>query len=142
MYGSIGCRKVFRGEGIALKLKSTILYKVQLHDLEFFAFHGLYDEERIVGNKFIVNFEVTIDDVSNFQTIEDTINYVSLFEVIKKKMNHPVDLLEKLAMQIIDEVYLMNNKINSINISIKKVIPPIKGIRGNVGITIQKKFTK
>ena len=118
------------------------MYKVQLHNLEFFAFHGLYEEERIVGNKFIVDLEVVIDDFSEFKTIEDTINYVSLFELIKLKMNQPVDLLEILAMQIIDEVYLMNNKISSASISIKKVSPPIKGIRGNVGISIQKKFTK
>jgi len=117
------------------------LYKVQLHDLEFFAFHGLYSEERIIGNKFIVNLEVVIDEFPEFKTIEDTVNYVSLFEVIRKIMNHPVNLLEKLAMQIIEEVHLMNNRIDSITISIKKVSPPIKGIRGNVGITIQKKFT-
>ena len=111
-------------------------------NLEFFAFHGLYSEERIIGNKFIVNLEVVIDEFPEFKTIEDTVNYVSLFEVIRKIMNHPVDLLEKLAMQIIEEVHLMNNKIDSISISIKKVSPPIKAIRGNVGITIQKKFTK
>lgn len=118
------------------------MYKVQLHSLEFFAFHGLYEEERIIGNKFIVDLEVAIDDFSEFQTIKDTINYVSLFELIKLKMNQPVDLLEKLAMQIIEEVHLKNKKINSVSISIKKESPPIKSIRGNVGITIQKNFTK
>jgi dihydroneopterin aldolase len=81
------------------------LYKVQLHNLEFFAFHGLYEEERIIGNKFIVDLEVAIEAFSEFKSIEHTINYVSLFEVITKKMNHPVDLLETLAIQIIEEVY-------------------------------------
>jgi len=140
LYGGIGCRKIFRREGVTLIIKLFILYKVQLHDLEFFAFHGLYDEERIVGNKFIVNLEVVIDEFSEFKTIEDTINYVSLYELIKLKMNQPVKLLEILATQIIEEVHLLNNKINSVSISIKKVSPPIKGIRGNVGIAIQKKF--
>ena len=117
------------------------MYKVQLHDLEFFAFHGLYEEERIIGNKFIVNLEVVINNFSEFLSIEDTINYVSLFELIKIKMNHPVDLLETLATQIVEEIRLLDNRINSVNISIKKINPTIKGIRGNVGITIQKKFT-
>lgn len=116
------------------------MYKVLLHDLEFFAFHGLYEEERIIGNKFIINLEVTIDDFSEFKSVEDTINYVSLFEIIRMKMNPPVDLLEILATQIIEEICLIDKKISSVSISIKKVNPPIKGIRGNVGITIQKKF--
>jgi dihydroneopterin aldolase len=117
------------------------LYKVQLHNLEFFAFHGLYEEERIIGNKFIVDLEVTIESFSDFLSIEDAINYVSLFKLIKTKMNHPVDLLETLATQIVEEIRLLDNRISSVNISIKKINPPIKGIRGNVGITIHKKFT-
>ena len=116
------------------------MYKVQLHDLEFFAFHGLYEEERIIGNKFIVNLEVVIDEFSEFKSISDTINYVSLFEIITKKMKRPVDLLETLATQIIEEIRLIDDKISSVSISIKKINPPIKGIRGNVGISIQKKF--
>ena len=116
------------------------MYKVQLHNLTFFAFHGLYEEEKILGNQFQVSLEVTIINFAEFENIKDTLNYVSLFEIVKTKMTQRFDLLESLAQSIIHEVYSKNKRVEEIAISIKKMNPPIKGINGNVGIALQRKF--
>ena len=116
------------------------MYRVQLHNLIFFAFHGLYEEEKILGSQFQVSLEVSISDHTEFENIEDTINYVSLFEIVKTKMNQRFDLLETLAESIIQEVYNKDKRVDEITISINKKNPPIKGINGNVGIALQRKF--
>ena len=55
-------------------------------------------------------------------------------------MNERFDLLESLAQSIIEEVYKVDNRIDEITIAVKKMNPPINRIKGNVGITLQKKF--
>ena len=142
MYGCVGRRKIFRREGVTLINKNNFLYKVQLHNLIFFAFHGIYEEEKILGNQFQVSLEVTISNHAAFENIEDTLNYISLFEIVKTKMNQRFDLLESLAQSIIHEVYSKDKRVEEIAISIKKMNPPIKGINGNVGITLQRKFNR
>ena len=108
--------------------------------LTFFAFNGLYEEEKIIGNQFQVSLEVSISNYAEFENIKNTINYVSLFEIVKTKMNQRFDLLEILAESIIQEVYNKDKRIDEISISIIKMNPPIKGIIGNVGVSLQKKF--
>jgi len=52
---------------------------IQLHNLIFFAHHGIHEEERLTANTFEVNLDVMYDEKQNtFESIDDTINYVSL----------------------------------------------------------------
>ena len=39
-------------------MKCTLMGKIIIEEMEFYAFHGHYQEEQIVGNRFLVDLEM------------------------------------------------------------------------------------
>ena len=90
------------------------LITVELKQLHFFAYHGLYAEERKTGHEFEVNLFVSYLPVSGTITgISDTVNYVELYELLKSE---------------------------KIEIAVTKLHPPITGFTGTVGVKYSKEY--
>jgi 7,8-dihydroneopterin aldolase/epimerase/oxygenase len=114
---------------------------VHLHKLLFNGFHGIHDEERILGNEYEVNCDVEFhENVDVIMHIDDTINYVTIDQIIRRRMAIPTPLLETVIMEIGNEIHRHFPILKSIKISIKKLHVPIKGIQGSAGVTWQKHF--
>ncbi|MEO6490847.1 MAG: dihydroneopterin aldolase [Ferruginibacter sp.] len=116
------------------------MFTINLNKLQFFAHHGLHDEEAITGTNFEVDVSIQFDSASKVTSINDTINYVNVYEIVKKHMVHPVALLEVLAQNITEDICLLDNRIRLISIGIYKLHPPINNFIGNVGVTYSKVF--
>ncbi|MCU7551466.1 dihydroneopterin aldolase [Chitinophagaceae bacterium LB-8] len=114
---------------------------VELKGLRFFAEHGMYAEEKKVGNEFevdvIVNYKAPKKTISS---IEETVNYVEIYRILEEEFKVRKLLLETLAMQICDKIQHVFPDIRNISISIKKINPPITNFTGYVGITYTKEF--
>ena len=113
---------------------------IHLHNLIFNAAHGIYKEEAIIGNRFEVSMDITFENNSHIENIEDTVNYGNVYEIIRLQMQRPTGLLEVLAQQIIDAVYTVDARIKMIKISIYKCSAPIDKFEGKVGVTMEKIF--
>ena len=114
---------------------------VQLHDLFFHAYHGVHEEEKVLGNEYIVDCSVQFYESTPVIThIDETVNYALIYELIKKRMSIPTLLLETVAMEIGNEIIKNYKDLKSIDVSIRKMHPPIEGIRGSVGVTWHKIF--
>ncbi len=113
---------------------------IHLDNLEFFAHHGLHDEEAITGTTFHVSVSLSFDPEGRVTSIHQTINYVDVYNVIQKHMKHPVALLEMLAENILDSIYELDKRIRNINIHINKMHPPMASFIGQVGVSFQKAF--
>ena len=114
---------------------------IHLNDLKFHSFHGLYEEEKILGNDFIINASVDFrEELTIITSINDTINYINIYNIIEQRMEMPTPLLETVIMEMGNEIRKQFQQINSIKISIFKMHPPVKGMQGNVGVTWQKQF--
>ena len=59
--------------------------------------------------------------------LESTVDYVSIYNVLKKEMNRPSKLLEVVLERIIEGIKKIDDNIDSIDVSIKKLSPPIGG---------------
>ncbi len=116
------------------------MFTIQLKKLKFFAHHGVHDEEAIIGTNFEVSVSVSFRAPDKVAQLDDTINYVSVFGIIKNRFAIPECLLETLAQDIVDDIYAMDNRITIINISIDKINPPISNFIGSVGVTYTKSF--
>ncbi|RYZ28582.1 MAG: dihydroneopterin aldolase [Chitinophagaceae bacterium] len=117
-------------------------FSVQLHKLHFSAAHGLYEEEKLVGNEFEVNLSMVIDAPEKTLTkIEDTINYAEVHRITKEIFLKPTPLLETLAMEIAGAVKKEFSFLKSIQIQIIKLHPPITGFTGSVSVSYHKDFT-
>ena len=114
---------------------------VHLHNLHFNAFHGIHEEEKILGNEYLIDASVEFHEEKHVITsIHDTINYEDIYNIIKERMSVPTPLLETIVMEIGNEIHTEFPLVRSINISLKKMYPPIEGIEGAAGVSWQRQF--
>jgi len=113
---------------------------IQLKNLIFFAYHGVHEEEKILGNTYGVNVDLSFEAADNITALEQTINYVSVYNIIKQRMSIPAALLETLAQELANQIYASDNRIKSITVSVDKKNPPIANIEGSVGVIYTKNF--
>lgn len=59
------------------------------------------------------------------QTINDTIDYAAIADLIKQHFEIPVDLLETLAHTISRDIHQQFPQVKYLNLSIKKMNPPL-----------------
>jgi 7,8-dihydroneopterin aldolase/epimerase/oxygenase len=116
------------------------MFTIQLNNLKFFSFHGLHEEERILGSEYEVNAAVTFTGADAITTLNQTIDYVKIYGIIKQRMEMPTALLETVAQDLAQLIYTADKRITSISISIKKMHPPIIAFTGNVGVSYKIDF--
>ena len=116
------------------------MFTIHLHNLRFFSFHGVYQEERILGNEYEVNAEITFTVADTVTELEHTINYVSIYGQIKQQMNIPTPLLETVAQKLVHDIHRLDDRIITVSVSVKKVNPPIASFIGSVGVSYKKDF--
>ncbi len=115
---------------------------IELVDLEFFAYHGVYEEERKTGNNFRVNLLVEGDFYEAVETdaLEATINYEILHEIITTEMHIPSKLLEHVAGRIKKGIIEKFPTTQKLKVSIEKLNPPIKGKCKATRVTLTEEF--
>jgi dihydroneopterin aldolase len=113
---------------------------ISLEHVKFFAKHGIYKEEQLAGGSFEVNLEVIFEENKGILQIDDTINYVSLYEIVKSRMREDTPLLESVGMYIVEDIKLKFPQITSCTIKICKISPPVTNFNGNLCVAIQKRY--
>lgn len=115
--------------------------RVALEGLEFHAFHGVYPHELESGNWFEIDIAVDVDfsKAAEHDELEETVNYETLFRVIKQEMEIPSKLLETVAEKIVDDVLRMFPRVEKVDFKISKLNPPIGGKCRKASVSISKK---
>lgn len=115
--------------------KST---KIFLRQLRFHAFHGVLDQERRVGNDYVINVVAECDFAHAMQTdeLEDTVNYAEIYRVVKEEMAIPSKLLEHVAGRIGERLFNEFPSLQSLDISIMKVTPPFGADCEGAGVEV------
>ncbi|HMG82199.1 MAG TPA: dihydroneopterin aldolase [Ferruginibacter sp.] len=113
---------------------------IHLHNLQFTGYHGVHDEERVLGNTYELNIDATLDAKQHITQLHQTADYVAIYEIVKKRMALPSALLETVAQDLTDLIHIYDNRITSVSVSIKKMNPPIINFQGSVGVTYKKEF--
>jgi dihydroneopterin aldolase len=103
--------------------------RIALEGLEFHAFHGVYPHERESGNFFEVDISVETDFSKAAATDEllGTVNYETLFKIVKDEMEQPSKLLETVAEKVANDVLEVFPNVISVEFRISKLNPPIGG---------------
>ncbi len=112
--------------------------KVFLKGMEFFAYHGVNKEEKILGQRFRVDVEFYVDDVRG-DNIDDTVSYSYVYKMVREIVEEKnFNLIESLAKEIGDEI-LAIDKVKEVVVRVSKVSPPINGILEEAGVEYRKK---
>lgn len=102
---------------------------IKLTDMQFFAYHGVLEQETKVGNNYVVNICLDADLLLACETdnVDDTISYAFVFDLVKAEMNTPSKLLEHVAMRIYKSIRSAFPQITTLEVRLAKNNPPMRG---------------
>lgn len=114
---------------------------IKLENVRFFAAHGLYKEEAQLGNEFEIDVSITYNAPDKIVgKIEETVDYVKVYQLIELIMQKPQALLETCAMLIADRIQQQFPFVEQVSVTIRKIHAPITNFAGGVGVTYSKRF--
>jgi len=108
--------------------------------MEFFAYHGHFEEETKVGNYFIVNLEIKADTkkAEASDDLEDALNYVDIYNLVAKEMEQASKLLENVAKRILDSLFNnCDHKILHAKVEVQKMNPPLGSKMQSVSVILE-----
>ena len=113
---------------------------IEIEGMEFFAYHGCYETERVVGNKFMVyaRLETDCGAAAESDDIGQALNYASAYEVIAREMRVTSHLLEHVCKRIIDALYAEFPCVERVTVKVSKLNPPLGGKLAATSVTLSK----
>ena len=119
--------------------------KIYIRDLEFIGYHGVFEEEKKLGQKFYVTLELitNLRDAGLNDDILKTTHYGEVAKTVEKIFfSKKYDLIETLAEDIAREILLNFNLITELKLEIKKPWAPVGIALDNVAVEINRKWTE
>jgi len=112
---------------------------ISIEGMEFFAYHGCFKEEQVIGTKFRIDLflEVDTSKAEKSDNLKDTVNYQSVFQLVKKEMETPSKLLEHVGRRILGRIKKEFKTIEYARIKIRKLNPPLGGKMDFVSLEIE-----
>ncbi len=102
---------------------------ISLEGIRIHAFHGFYEEERILGNEYVLDVHISADTTKAAQgdDLFSTINYELVYHICTSEMKKPKKLIETVAKCIIDRLNEQFEQIQGVKVRVKKMNPPLGG---------------
>ena len=102
---------------------------IRLHDMEFFAYHGVLEEEKQQGNTFLVNvdLQLPLPNACFSDKLDETLNYQIIYDIVKEEMLIPAELLEHLVWRIRQRLISELPLIAHLTVRVSKKNPPLGG---------------
>lgn len=118
--------------------------KILIEKMEFYAFHGHYEEEQIVGNRFLVDLEMETDmsTPALSDELDDAVNYQAAYQLVKSEMKKKSRLLENIAHRILESLFRELPGIKNATVVIRKMNPPMGGQMRAVSVQMSKSRDK
>ena len=115
---------------------------INIKGLEVFAHHGVYREENVLGQKFVVDvsMQVSTQEAGRSDDIRKSVNYGGVCDGIQKVMkNRNYKLIETVAEEIADMILLTYDDVRVVNVTVKKPWAPVMVHVDTVSVSISRK---
>ena len=116
-------------------------YTIELRDVHLYAHHGVMQQEREIGAWFTIDIRLELNDFSCAENdmIDGTVSYANVYEILRKEMQQPSNLLEHVCNRISKRLYEEFKQITAIRITLSKDTPPMGGDRLKAAVTLSSK---
>lgn len=109
--------------------------KLAIEGMKFYAYHGHYEAENIIGNNYVVDvyFDMDLEKAGKSDKIGDTINYEVVYRICAETMEFQFELIEKVGQYILDEITQMlsekKDRLSPVKVlvRVRKMHPPLDG---------------
>lgn len=114
---------------------------IDIDNMYFYAYHGCFEEESKIGTHFRVQLRMKVDTTraQMSDNIEDTVNYLSVYNTVKREMSKASHLLENVADRIASSVLEEYRPVEYVCVKVSKLNPPLGGQMESVSLTIEKR---
>ena len=115
--------------------------KIILEKMEFYGYHGVYEEENKLGQRYRVSATLYLDLQTAGKTddLNKSVNYAEIYTLCKSVVEgKPYNLIEAVAEKIAAEVLVAYPIIQACKIKVVKPDPPIPGHYDSVAVEIMR----
>ena len=113
--------------------------QIRVTGIKAFGYHGVLPHEATEGQDFIVDLLITLDlrAVSLSDDLQETINYADLAQIAHDNIvGERVQLIERLAGRIADEISSAYSQITSVSVTVHKPHAPVTVDFEDISVTI------
>lgn len=106
--------------------------------MEFFAYHGCFKEEQVIGTKFSIDLFLNVDTstAEKSDKLEDTVNYQAVYLLVKQEMESKSNLLEHVGRRILERIQETFPEVGQAKLKIRKLNPPLGGKMDSVSLEL------
>ena len=118
--------------------KVNQIYTIRLDGIFLRAYHGCYDLEQQVGNRFRVDMAIRtpLGDLPKSDDVTQAVNYLTVFEIVERTMQRTQRTIEAAASNIIEAVKGAFPQIVEVECTVAKIAPPLGGKIDRVSVTL------
>ncbi|MCM3768441.1 dihydroneopterin aldolase [Neobacillus niacini] len=113
--------------------------KIYVNGMQFYGYHGVFQEETRLGQRFSVDLSVSLDlkQAGETDELEHSVNYGELYQVCREIVEgKPYKLVEAVAEKIAANVLAGFPLIVEVTVKVIKPDPPIPGHYKSVAVEI------
>lgn len=102
--------------------------KIVLSGLEFYARHGVFDEENTLGARFVVDIELSLP-LSEEDVLSQTVDYGEVYDLVRSVMQgERYKLIEALAHRIAAQLLRDQPLVQALTVRVHKPHAPLPGV--------------
>ena len=119
--------------------------KIYINNLEFIGFHGVFPEEKKLGQKFLVSLELIVDTKEAGKTgdLTKSVHYGLVAQDVERIfLEKSIDLIETCAENIAEMVLKKYELVKEVKVTVKKPWAPLQMHFENVAVEISRKWHK
>ena len=102
--------------------------KIYIKDLEVYAHHGVFQEEKKLGQRFLISLELSLSlrEAGTTDDITKTVHYGELCQLVEEEFKkESYDLIEKATEKIAEFILLKYDLVQRVVVNVKKPWAPI-----------------
>lgn len=114
--------------------------KIILSGMEFYGYHGVLPGEQELGQRFIVDLEIScyLRFPASLDELAETVDYGEVFDLVGRVVREErYNLIEALAERIA-QVILSKYSVEEVLVRVKKPHAPLGGVFSYVGVEIRR----
>ncbi len=112
---------------------------IAINGMRFYAHHGCFRQERAIGTHFTVDLVFSTDTsrAERSDDIADTVSYLDVYQVVKREMQQPSNLLEHVARRVGEAVLHEFPAVTNVKVKVSKLNPPLGGQMHSVSVELE-----
>ncbi|MBI2794846.1 MAG: dihydroneopterin aldolase [Ignavibacteria bacterium] len=105
--------------------------RLSIANADFYAYHGVREEERSLGGRYQVDIDVEYDASAAVMSddLSDTVNYEEILFAVNEHMNgEPYELIETIAFDIATSIIEQFALVQTVTVRVRKLNVPVQQV--------------